>query len=209
MSSIPWSAIMPGIRDLIARCAAVSVAADPMFEAFWTERAQPYQSPSGIKIDLSLNRVRGKGQDERRHEQVTITPTTGPAFKALKSWNVGNRVLRFELRCETFDHTDTLSAFTVSDEIRTRLRLPSSLEALTGLGLGLARVGDSADFTYTRDGRRVSASVSELEFNCAANVYEMPDSWIETVLVRGTVVGPNGATITQAETAIEQPADLV
>jgi hypothetical protein len=51
--------------------------------------------------------------------------------------------------------------------------------------------------------------VSELEFNCAANVYEMPDSWIETVLVRGTVVGPNGATITQAETAIEQPADLV
>lgn len=196
---LDWATINPAIEGLFASLAFPNRT--PEFMAQWDGRGQKFtHSGTQTNIALKIASIAEVGEDETRIVTIDIEGTPTQVYAQL-----GNRRIVLNIRVESHNNTDTTWAWQTVEKIRTRLRRPASLEALSALNMGLISTGPSVAVPVTRDGREWS--IASLDVNLSARFCDPEDvsyGWIESVRLTsrvedetGVVMGepPNGTVL--------------
>lgn len=169
---IDWSTVTPALVELFTRLAFPS--RPDRFKAQVDGRVQRYtDTDSKTDLVLKLRHVSDIGEDETEQREVT-----GKTVYA----QLGNRRVIIEVRIETYKNTDDNWAWSTVERIRTRLRRPSSHEALRSINFALVETGPSIALPMNVKGAEWSAAMMELTFGTRfEDIETTPFNWIERV----------------------------
>jgi hypothetical protein len=128
---IDWGTASPALVKLFTRLAFD--VTPTRFEAQWQARTQRYTNAEA-KTDLILmvRSIQDIGEDETEQVQV------GSDIRQAQS---GNRRVILECRVESYKATDSHWCWSTVERIRTRLRRPSSHQALEDINWALVDTG--------------------------------------------------------------------
>ena len=147
----------------------------------WSDR--PQRMVAGVSATLNMISEIGVGQAETEltlaESGEELTPTT------------------YELRESTVQvsvwspsQAAGESARTYTSRLRTRLRMPSAVERLRSLGLGIVTVGDATQADVSQLGRMRSGSILEIRVCFGTSEEDRPVPFIETARIYTTDDAP-------------------
>jgi len=171
---IDWETIRPAFQELFAELADLS-------QAEWRDKRRPFASPRDQAwVLLHVVNERSVGIDDRRYRD---TGETIPDYPCRESAN-GNRVVRLEVRVESFRHDDDRFAYNAASKVRTRLGWQSSADTLRALNVSVATKGETVDVSnLIQDDRITSVALFDLLLNFGVSEEDAahPVPAIETV----------------------------
>jgi hypothetical protein len=187
--------IRRGLRTIFDALSGISVATADSPDQPWT--APDYST--GAQVNFKIIGMKNAGRDGVRmaYDELATVPgdlyedAEGNSIGAFVVEVVGNRVLTVSVRVECEDHDDDATAWPFAEAIRAGLKRPSVLSSLQDLGLGIARVSDLRDLSYTeKDERRVvSVAQFDLVLNAASNITDDNITTIESLEITPTING--------------------
>lgn len=207
---IAWSTVAPALRTLLSNL-ALAASVTPAFEAQWTHKKAEYRHPEVQKALLvRVTRVAG---DETYRQYVETEVDDVPV---VTEHLVGQREFTLEVRVESHEHTEDGAsgwAWSMLERVRTGLMFQRSIDALLAVNVGLVRLGDARDVSFTFDKRRINAAMFEATFNAA---FDLADSvsadWFETALLTSQfqdtagITLPSPPNVTDLEVSIAEDA---
>jgi hypothetical protein len=187
---INWTDVAPALVTLFSDL-ALDNAATPAFKAQWADKQREFIHPAvGKSLILRVSSIAGVGGDERRYENITITPEDADPYTMVRETIVGHRRFVVEVRVESHDHTENESrwCWSMTERIRTRLRRQRSLDALQAVNVAMLDIGPATDVSLTYDKRRVNAAVLDVSFYAAfSDADPVPLNWFARVLLTSDV----------------------
>ncbi len=144
-------------------------------------------STSGVLVKVKPMRSKALGEDEIRQTYVPGTtndppgPGIGDGKAGFTRVSFGNRILTFKITVSQDDGGDDGLAFPIAENIRSRLHLPTNLERLHQIHLGICEFSDIEDTTEVEDDRAYPAVFFLAVFNAAVSYEDTPIESIETV----------------------------
>lgn len=147
------------------------------------------------KITYDYISIAGWGYDEwRTRYDATIqipgdTYEPDPAHPDLRlggviTTNTGVRALTVQIKVECFDSSDGKAAWPILEKVRTRMGLPTVIDALAEAGIAIQTIGASHPAEYDdANGRRVSVAFFEIVFNGSDAEDDDPATTIESATV--------------------------
>jgi hypothetical protein len=185
---IDWGTASPALVKLFTRLA---FDVTPVrFEAQWQARTQKYTN-SEAKTDLILmvRSIQDIGEDET--EQVTVQNDVRQAQS-------GNRRVILEVRVESYKANDTHWCWATIERIRTRLRRPSSHQALEAINWALVDTGPSVALPMNVRGAEWSAATMDVTFGTRFLDVDMSAfDWIERIELTSHISGVDGIELPQ------------
>lgn len=145
---------------------------------------------SQAKLTWDILGIEGVGWDEWRkvydpNAVIADDTFTGPGapLGGVVYNTGGQRAMRVQVKVECFDQSGGHSAHPILERVRTRLNLPTVLDALAAIDLGYREISKSTTLDYTEQdsGRRVSVALFEIVFNASDTDADDPITTIETV----------------------------
>ena len=137
------------------------------------DQVHPFPPPTeGIDCEVTVAGIRRVGRDEVRQVYQT-----GPSL--FKTTGFGNRAVDVEIRISSV-LADANYALSTAENIRSRLYLPTSEDALAALGFGLAEVGDVSSASVEFDGRLIPIARVTCTFNFGVSYSDVDATTIET-----------------------------
>jgi hypothetical protein len=132
---------------------------------------QPWSAPdfgTFASVSFKITLVRTHGRDEVRMTYDPDLPVAGDTYQpdpedpdarlgAFAVEVVGQRTINVSVRVERDDNSDDATALPIAEGIRAGLKLPSVLSSLQDLGLGISRISDLRDLSYTGSDDRVTS----------------------------------------------------
>lgn len=109
----------------------------------------------------------------------------------------GNRVVVVQLDVEVHDQSSGVNAHALASRARTRLRWPSSLDALEALDLALVGAEQIVVTDYELDGRFVSRRTMDVRLNASSRETDSAGAvpYIATVTTTATITHPDGTAV--------------
>lgn len=104
--------------------------------------------------------------------------------EGLEATAYGQREMTVQVSIESQLQTLASSTRAVFERLRLRLRLPTTLERLRGLGLAFVAAEDTVVLDGPVDGRRISLASMDLRFGFSLSETDEPIPFIETVRVK-------------------------
>lgn len=155
---IDWSVASPALVSLFTRLAFDVVPTQ--FEAQWQARTQRYTNQaSKTDLILAVRSIQDIGEDETEQVETTIKGQPATVYAQL-----GNRRVILEVRVESYKATDANWAWSTIERIRTRLRRPSSHEALEAINWALVSTGPAVALPMNVRGAEWSAASFDVTF---------------------------------------------
>lgn len=180
---LDWTTIREGVRELVSDLAGI--------EATWLYQPDVYvPSPTDALARLSIVALEGVARDEVRIAE----PDDGElpvAVQGLRMWTLSVRV-------ESTDEADDRAAVVYTDRLRSKLRLPSTREALAALDTSLVAVAGDSTSPTTYDQRARVAHVLDVRLLTSCAIDDTPIDWIGSVEVAAAPPDISG-TITVEE----------
>jgi len=152
-------------------------------------RTQPTKLHQGAHAFVDALAPTALGADDVRWADVGGTPET-PDF--VQATVVGQRELTLQVSVWSPSQSLSSSARMYLERLRTRLRWPSTLEALRGLGLALVTTENVVDVDPVQDGRVRSQSTLDVRIAYGALEADAQIPWIEDARVTGTFTDAAG-----------------
>ena len=183
---IDWVTASPALVKLFTRLAFD--APPSKFEAQWQARTQKYTNPEA-KTDLVLmvRSIQDIGEDETEQVQV------GDDIRQAQS---GNRRVIIEVRVESYNAKDTHWCWATIERIRTRLRRPSSHQALEDINWALVDTGPSIALPMHVRGAEWSAATMDVTFGTRfLDVDPSAFDWIERIELTSHISGTDGVEL--------------
>lgn len=151
---------------------------------------QPRRQHTSARIELDVLGGRGIGIDDRGWANVSEVPSGGGSAEVTGVRARVEGVRELTLQIQVWSPTQTLAttARRYLGEIRTRLRLPSTLAALKAFGLAIVTLEDVVPLDPPEDGRRVSRAAMDVRLAYTAFANDEPVPFIETARVRSDVL---------------------
>lgn len=188
---IAWSTVAPALRELLSSL-ATATPIDPTFEGDWTDRRAEYIHPAVQKeLVLRITRVAEFSAD-RVYTETQIPTADGPVTVMTESI-VGMKEFTLEVRVESHEHSEEVDrwAWSMAERIRTGLYFQRAIDALLAVNVGLVRLGDARDISFTFDKRRVNAAYFEATFNAAFCLTDsVTTDWFERVELTSHIKNP-------------------
>jgi hypothetical protein len=195
--TLAWPALEAGLNTLFARIATPPGMPAP--SVVGAEQGQiGIRAPSNpTELSWTVESIRGVGRDELRTEYDADAVIPGDTYEpdpndpaarlggVVYSQN-GHRVYTIEVRIESNEQSRPASAH--GRALVSRLRLPSTQDALNALGLAYVTWDEVTDDTYDDEhGRAVSAYILSLILNGADVFADDPVTTIETSEITTTL----------------------
>lgn len=173
---IGWSAINPLLLDVFRDAARDATKDASNFAAEWSERPARFTDPrQGFSLRLRVTSVSELAEDETRYEDV------GGVLTATQT---GQRKFTLQVQAIVPANLDDLWAIGVLERARTRLRRPSTIDALLELDVALIRIGPSVPVAFKDGGRQFSSGTLEVFFGCTASEDDpIPAGWIQYLVI--------------------------
>jgi len=176
---VDWATIRPALEDLFCSLSGL--------KTYWRDKPRPLADPKQQAICLLHVRLtKGLGNDDIRSSyDAAGDPTgTGITFSA-----AGLRLVKFDVRVESYRQDDDRFAYNGICRVRTGLSFPSSKAALRAVELSVKWAGDAIDFPVSSlterldfDDRVTSVAQLDLELNAVSCIDDpVKTTWIETV----------------------------
>lgn len=165
-----FPAIKAGLRTAVEY--ALGIETETRQVAWHGEpRAQVWASHPHVTLELLTVRALGVDEDRLHYDPVTGRNEVEHA---------GPRLIEVRVRIETDDQIAAEAIGSLAARLRARMRsgYGRSYAALQAAGLGVAEIAPTVSADFTQDGRRWSASITDLTL-CAA------ESDLETVAETG------------------------
>lgn len=195
---IDWSTVAPALRTLVSSI-ATAAEADPAFLGRWADRRAEYLHPD-VQKELILRVTRVADFDAyRSYGEVTI-PESGstPEHQVLQETISGMKEFGLEVRVDSHDHSEDENrwSWSMADRIRTSLYFNRAISALLAVNVGIVRIGDINDVSYTFDKRRVNSALFEVTLNAAFCLTDpVTTDWFERVELTSRFQDPAGVTL--------------
>jgi hypothetical protein len=196
---IRWSQVAPVLIEVFSGI-ALEVPVEPAFPAQWAEGSKKFVHPQiAAELTLKVTSVIGEPGDERRYEEITVTPTSGAPYTMLQESVVGMRRFVLQVRVESFAHTPDADrwCWSMVERIRTSLKFTRIQQRFQEVNVAVLDAdGTTADATYTFDKRRVNAAVLDVTFYAAFCLSDsVPMNWIEHVELQRRIKGVGDALL--------------
>ncbi len=190
---IAWSTVAPALRSLLSDL-ALAAPVTPDFEAQWSEKASEYRHPEVQKaLLLRVTRVAGD-ETYRQYVATTVDDET-----ILVEHLVGQREFTIEVRVESHEHDEAGTygwAWSMLERVRTSLMFQRAIDALLAVDVGIVRLSDSRDVSFTFDKRRINAALFEATFNAAFDLSDaVPANWFEHAALTSRFQDAAGVTL--------------
>lgn len=180
-----WSTIKPALVGLVSSIAFDDDGPEPT----WHGRPRPLIGDRiRYEITLRITSVAAIGPDETRHDEIVVSGSP-----ALRGTQYGHRRIVLRIEATSTTNTDDAHALHLIENVRTRLRRPSSLETLLAVGLSIVGTGATLDTTY-RDGARYvpRATLDVTLLGTVADADPVPVGWIQYALATSHVKDTDG-----------------
>lgn len=141
-------------------------------------RGEPQRVVMGPSATIDMISEIGIGTDEVTYTELPVVAPT-----ELLPTVHGQREMVIQVSIWSESQLLDLSARELASRLRTRLRFPSVIEALRGIGLGLVTIGESTHLDVEQSGRRRSGSAIELTLSYGVAETDEPLPFIEVVRV--------------------------
>ena len=191
MASPDWDGLKDGLATLCASLLGISCQ--------W--RDQPQKLQQGAWATLDALAPSSLGVDDTRWADVG-SPATG-----VRATVVGQRELTLQVTAWSPRQTPSLSARALLEQLRTRMRWPSTLETLRQLGVALVRIEDVADVDPPQDGRRMSQATLDVRVAYAASETDVEIPYIEDAHLSSTFANAAGDQLGAAVQMNINPTD--
>jgi hypothetical protein len=142
------------------------------------EQAGRHPSPAGVLVKIKPIRCMKIGHDEIRTEHVA---DIGDGKSGFTRSSFGNRVVSIKIVVEQDDGTDNGLAFPIAENIRSRLELPTNLERLSNIGIGISEFSDIEASEEVEEDRAYPAAFFVAVFNTTVSYDDEPVEDIQTV----------------------------
>ncbi len=193
---ILWSAVAPALKSLFSDI-ALAAAVDPSFQAQWFEAQREFRHPE-VQQALTLRVTRVADVHTERRFDYDPDSEGDPPAPTFTETVFGMREFNLEVRVESHDHSEASDSWSWSmlERLRSALFFDRAIRALLDVGVGIVRLSDSRDVSFTFDKRRVNAAMFEATFNAAFSLSDsVPANWFERVVLTSEFQDIAGVTL--------------
>lgn len=185
---IDWTVASPALIDLFTRLAFDVRPTN--FKGQWQARTQRYtDQASKTDLILMVRSIQDIGEDE------TVQVAVG---QDVRQAQMGNRRVIIECRIESYKASDTHWCWSTIERIRTRLRRPSSHQALEAINWALVDTGPAIALPMHVRGAEWSAATMDVTFGTRfIDIDASPFDWIERIELTSHVSGNDGTELPQ------------
>lgn len=153
---------------------------------------QPQKFRQGAQATLDILAPTGIGVDDVIFEDIDDPGMPGTP-RAIRATVIGQREFTMQVSVWTPSQKLQRSARKYLGRLRTRLRLPTSLEKMRELGIAFIRVEALVDQDFIQDGRTRSRSLMDIRFGCSVVEVDEEIPYISSARVSsGTTDQPGG-----------------
>ncbi len=152
----------------------------------WAEEERPMvEGPIGL---LNVIASAGLGVDDTRWADPGGVDPPVPAVS-------GNRRHTLSVQIETISQRAVGAARYTAERIRTRLRLPSSLDALHALGLAIVRLEPTTVLQYEHDERAYSRATLDVILAAVHEETDVALGYFNRIELTTEIKGPDGVLL--------------
>jgi hypothetical protein len=187
---IDWSVASPALVALFTRLAFDTTPVG--FTGQWQARTQKYTNESAkTDLILAVRSIQDIGVDETDQVETTIKGQPATVYSQL-----GNRRVILEVRVESYKATDSHWCWATIERIRTRLRRPSSHQALEAINWALVDTGPSVALPMNVRGAEWSAASMDVVFGTRfEDVETTAFEWFERIALTSHVKDTDGTEL--------------